>query len=90
MPVSVLVPGSLSRWFGGADEVSSEGTTLDECLDHVAERFPLFSERLNHPEGKASGLLVFLNGDNYLSLSGLETRVKDGDEISIIPLSAGG
>ena len=90
MPVTILVPGSLSRWFNGADEVISEGATLGECLDSVAARFPLFSERLNHEKGKAAGLLVFLNGDNYISLSGLETKVSDGDEISIIPLSAGG
>ena len=90
MPVIVLVPGSLSRWFDGADEIVAEGATLDECLDFVARRFPLFSARLNSEKGKAAGLLVFVNGDNYISLSGLETRISDGDEISIIPLSSGG
>ena len=66
MPATVLVPGSLSRWFEGADEVSAEGTTLGECLDFVAARFPLFSARLYSEKGKAAGLLVFLNGDNYI------------------------
>lgn len=90
MPVTVLVPGSLARWFDGADEINAEGNTVGECLDDAAARFPGFSRRLNHPDGKAAGLLVFVNGDNTLSLSGLETGVADGDELSIIPLAAGG
>ena len=33
---------------------------------------------------------VFVNGENVRSLQGLDTGVKDGDEVSIIPAVSGG
>jgi molybdopterin converting factor small subunit len=41
-------------------------------------------------KGGTSSVLIFLNGDNIGRSEGLSTAVKDGDEIYIIPLAAGG
>lgn len=90
MAVIVRVPGSLKDWFQGDDEAICQGETMGECLEHLIERFPDLRDRLFDENGELSSVLVFLNGENILSLEGLATSVKDGDEVGIIPLAAGG
>jgi molybdopterin synthase sulfur carrier subunit len=90
MPVKIIIPGSLKRWFDGKNEYSCRGERIIDCIDCLEERFPGVKEHLIDPKGNISNVLIFLNGDNLRSLDGLSTAVKDGDEISIIPLAAGG
>lgn len=90
MSVIIRVPGSLKDWFQGDDETICQGETMGECLEHLIERFPGLRSRLFDNNGELSSVLVFLNGENILSLEGLATSVKDGDEVGIIPLAAGG
>lgn len=90
MPVKIIIPGSLRHWFGGETEYSCQGERISDCIDRLDERFPGVKARLIDSEGNISNVLIFLNGDNLRNLDGLTTTVKDGDEISIIPLAAGG
>ncbi len=93
MPVKIIIPGSLKRWFEGETEYScqgDQGERILDCIDRLEKRFPGVKEHLIDPKGNISNVLIFLNGDNLRSLDGLSTTVKDGDEISIIPLAAGG
>ena len=46
--------------------------------------------RLIDANNEVTSVMIFLNGDNILKLDGLETSLKDGDELSIMPLAAGG
>jgi sulfur-carrier protein len=90
MPVKIIIPASLNRWFGGETECFCHAERLRDCIDRLDERFTGVKARLIDQEGNISNVLIFLNGDNLRYFDGLETRVKDGDEISIIPLAAGG
>ncbi len=90
MSVKIMIPGSLRDWFGGETEYSCQGERILDCIDRLDERFPGTKERLIDRKGNISNVLIFLNGDNLRNFDGLETKVKDGDEISIIQLAAGG
>lgn len=90
MAVKVRVPGSLRKWFGGKDVVTCTGSNIAECIEDLNVAHPGIRDRLVDQEGATALVLIFLNGDNIRSLNGLQTTVGDGDEISIIPLAAGG
>jgi molybdopterin converting factor small subunit len=83
MPVTVRVQALLQIWFNGKSEVETEGNTIGECLSRLEDRFPGLQKRLNTAA-------VFLNGEAIQTMNGLSTRVKDGDEIRILPRMAGG
>ncbi len=83
MPVTVRVQALLQVWFNGKSEVQTQGNTIGECLAHLEERFPGLQERLKIAA-------IFLNGDAIPTMNGLSTRVKEGDEIRILPRMAGG
>ena len=90
MSITVRIPGSLSAWFDGRDVALCAGKTVGECFDDLGKRYSLFHDQVTGQNDEASQMLVFVNGDNIRSMDGLATIVNDGDEISIIPLAAGG
>jgi molybdopterin synthase sulfur carrier subunit len=91
MSISVLVPGSLKDWFGGAEQALCEGKTIGDCIDDLDAKFPGFRSRVFDDKGEiSSSVMIFLDGQNLRSLNGLASPVKDGDEVSIIPFAAGG
>ncbi len=90
MSIIIRVPGSLKEWFDGTDEAICQGNTVGECFDHLDNKFPGLRDRLINDKDELSAVLVFINGENIRNLDGLTTVVKDGDEIGIIPLAAGG
>lgn len=90
MAITIRIPGSLQDWLSGRDEAVCMGGTVRECFVHIDAEHPGFYNRVTDDAGGISQVLVFLNGDNIKNLAGLDTSVRDGDEIGIIPLAAGG
>jgi len=60
--------------------------TLAESLPTETRRL-LIDPELNDPRPNA---LILVNGREIGALSGLETEVKEGDEIALIPIAHGG
>ena len=91
MSVQVRVPTPLRRFTGGADEVSVSGATIASVVEDLEQHHPGIRERICDEEGKVRRFVnIFINGDDIRFLSNLETAVKDGDEVSIVPAIAGG
>lgn len=91
MSVMVRVPAPLRRLTGGQDKVPSEGEHLRDVIDFLEERFPGFEDRLCDEKGELRNFVnVYVNGEDVRFLQGLETELKDGDEISVVPAVAGG
>ncbi|MFW5999416.1 MAG: MoaD family protein [Halanaerobiaceae bacterium] len=65
--------------------------TIKQLLKRLDEDF---DNRVSYKllvEGKIdTGTIILVNGHNVLHREGLDTEVKDGDEIAIFPPSAGG
>jgi molybdopterin synthase sulfur carrier subunit len=91
MAVKVRVPTPLRRFTGGIDEVAAEGASVKAVIHDLERRHPGISERLLDDKGDLRRFVnVYLNGEDIRFLSQLESKVKDGDDISIVPAIAGG
>lgn len=91
MSVRVRIPTPLRRFTGGAEEVGVGGDTIARVVDDLERKFPGMKERLCDEQGHVRRFVnIYVNGDDIRFLNSLETAVKDGDEIAIVPAIAGG
>jgi molybdopterin synthase sulfur carrier subunit len=71
--------------------VSVGGATIASAIEDLERKFPGIKERLCDEQGRVRRFVnLYVNGDDIRFLSSLETPVKDGDEVSIVPAIAGG
>jgi len=91
MSVHVRIPTPLRRFTGGAEEVSATGVTVAALVEDLERNHPGLKERICDEGGKVRRFVnIFVNGDDIRFLNNLETAIKAGDEISIVPAIAGG
>lgn len=91
MPIHVRIPTPLRRFTGGAEEVGVAGNTVGAVVNDLERQFTGIKERLCDEEGRVRRFVnIYVNGDDIRFLNNLETSVKDGDELSIVPAIAGG
>jgi MoaD family protein len=72
--------------------VDAPGGTVQNLLDELILRFGAPVRSFLYPrEGELSDLLfVLVNGKNIAHLAGTTTSLKDGDVVSVLPITAGG
>jgi len=89
--VTVKIPTPLRPITGGQSEVKLEGATVGEILRKMDSQFAGFGDRVLD-EGKQVKrfINVFVNEDNIRDKKDLDTEVRNGDTISILPSIAGG
>jgi len=81
----------LRKYTQGADEVNAQGSNVKALVEDLEKSFPGIKERLCDESGKIRRFVnVYVNGDDIRFLQNLETNVKEGDNISIVPAIAGG
>ena len=91
MPVVVRIPTPLRRITSGASEVVAKGKDVAELIEDLERQFPGLRERLVEESGELRRFInVYVNQEDVRFLSGAETALKDGDEVSIVPAIAGG
>jgi molybdopterin synthase sulfur carrier subunit len=91
MSIRVRVPTPLRRFTAGSDEVAASGDSVKAVIQDLERNHPGISERLLDEKGELRRFVnIYLNGDDIRFLSQLESKVKDGDDISIVPAIAGG
>ncbi|GAA2137199.1 MoaD/ThiS family protein [Nocardioides koreensis] len=91
MSVSVRIPTILRTYTGGESEVSAEGGTLAEVLDHLDTHYSGIKGRiLDEGGGLRRFVNVYVGNDDVRFLENLDTVTPDGTQISVIPAVAGG
>ena len=90
MAVEVRIPTILRQYTGGEKAVDGSGGTLDELLVDLESRHPGLRERLVEDGQLRRFVNVYLNDEDVRFLGGLETPVKDGDTVTVLPAVAGG
>jgi molybdopterin synthase sulfur carrier subunit len=91
MSVTVRIPTTMRPIAGGASQVQVEGATLAEVIGNLDAAHPGFRDRLFDETGALRKFVnVFVADDDVRYLSGVDTPVRDGDTVSIIPAVAGG
>jgi molybdopterin converting factor small subunit len=72
-------------------EVIAEGGTIADILNNLESQFAGIKERICEENGTPRRFInIYLNEEDIRFLDGEKTKIKDGDEISIIPAIAGG
>jgi molybdopterin synthase sulfur carrier subunit len=91
MTTRVKLPTILRKHAGGEPLVDAEGTTLRELLADLETRYPGITRNVVTPEGALHRFVnVYVNDEDVRYLGSLETAVKEGDTVSILPAVAGG
>ncbi len=91
MSVTVRIPTPLRKLTNELDVVSGDGGTLLACIDSLEQQYPGVKERLCDEGGELRRFVnVYVNGEDVRFQQGLQTPLKPGDEVSIVPAVAGG
>jgi sulfur-carrier protein len=91
MSINVRVPTPLRRFTAGVDEVTANGNSIRAVIADLEHNHPGIGERLLDDNGELRRFVnIYLNGDDIRFLNQLNSTVKDGDDISIVPAIAGG
>jgi MoaD family protein len=91
MAVTVKLPTQLRAAAGNATEAHVDGGTVGEALDSLYAQHAELRERIADDGGGLRRFVnVYLGGEDIRFLDGLDTAVKDGDELTILPAVAGG
>jgi len=91
MTALVRVPTQLRSLSGGQGEVKVEGGTVGAVLTALDEAHPGFRGRLFDDSGQLRRFVnVFVADEDIRFLDGLDTKVTDGQTVSIVPAVAGG
>ncbi len=76
---------------GGQPEVEAAGDSVGEVLRALTAEHPDTQSQLFGEEGDLNRYVnVYLNDEDVRVLNGLDTAVKDGDTVVILPAMAGG
>ncbi len=91
MSVRVRIPSPLRRLTNGESEVEIQGATLREAVAALEQEYPGLNGRICEETGELRRFVnIYVNGEDIRFLQGLETPLKERDEVSIVPAVAGG
>ncbi len=91
MSVRVRIPTPLRSATDGVAELSSDALTVFTLIEELETRYPAIRGRLRDENGALRRFVnLYVNGEDVRFLTGLDTTLKSGDELSIIPAVAGG
>jgi len=89
MAVEVKVTSVLQK-VTGAKVVHGDGGTVGEVLSDLDAKYPGFKQQIMQGGSLHRFVNIYLNDEDIRYLDQLNTRLKDGDSISILPALAGG
>jgi molybdopterin converting factor small subunit len=93
MPVQVRVPTILRSYTGGSKIVEGGGDTLSALLVDLDAQHPGLRGRLISGEGAGElhrFVNIYINDEDVRFLGGLDAKIADGDNVTILPAVAGG
>jgi molybdopterin converting factor small subunit len=90
MSVNVNLHLALQKFTGGKKIVEVSGRTVGECIGVLIETYPELESFLLDPGGKLQSYMgVYVNLQSTYTM-GMDTAVKDGDEIQLVMILTGG
>lgn len=91
MPIKVQIPTPLRTLTQGKDEVAVEGASVRAVIESLEASYPGIKDRLCDDKGVRRFVNIFLNEEEDIRfLDALDTALKDGDSLQIVPAIAGG
>jgi sulfur-carrier protein len=91
MSVTVKLPTILRKFTDNEARVGADGATLADVLKDLESRYPGITKNVLAEDGGLHRFInVYVNDEDVRYLGSLETQVKEGDTVSILPAVAGG
>jgi molybdopterin synthase sulfur carrier subunit len=89
--IEVRVPPVLRKFTTGANPVRAEGKTIAEVLDNLDRTYSGLKTEIVSSDGSVHRFInIYKNGEDIRYLDRLNTSVKEGDVVAILPAVAGG
>ena len=92
MSITVRIPTPLRKLTNELDTITAdESETLAQLIDVIEGQYPGLKERICDETGELRRFVnMYVNGEDARFLSGLQTTLEPGAEVSIVPAVAGG
>src|SRR5215213_2728018 len=90
MPV-LRIPTPLRAYTNGQSEVNVSGSNIADALTDLTTQYPALKPHLFNDGGDLRPFVnLFVGENNIKDLQGINTPIKDGEKIMLIPSIAGG
>ena len=90
MAIEVRIPTILRPYTDGARAVEGKGDTLRDLIADLESRHPGLQDRVVEDGSLRRFVNVYLNDEDVRFLDGIDTRLSDGDVVTVLPAVAGG
>jgi molybdopterin converting factor small subunit len=90
MPV-IRIPTPLRAYVNGQNEVMVQGKTVASAMENLMTQYPTMRPHLTNGDGQLRPFVnLFLGENNVRELDGMDTPLREGDKLLLIPSIAGG
>ncbi len=91
MAITIIIPTVLRQYAGGSSELAVDAGTIGEALDSLTSRHTELRKHLFGDQNALRSFVnIYINDEDIRHALLLETPVKDGDTVMIVPSIAGG
>jgi len=90
MAIEVRIPTILRSYTGGSKSVEGSGDTLAALFENLDSAHPGLSGRLIKDGALHRFVNVYVNDEDVRFTGALDTKLSDGDSVTILPAVAGG
>ncbi len=91
MSITVRIPSAMRALTKEQSTVTINAKTAKEMIETLESEYPGIKDRICESDGKVRRFInIFINGEDIRFISGVESSIPDGAEVSIIPAIAGG
>lgn len=88
---TLRIPAPLRTYANGQSEVAVQGATVAEVMNDLITQYPALRLHLLNGDNELRPFVnLFANDENIRYLNGMETTIKENDQLLLIPSIAGG
>lgn len=88
--VTLRLPSTLSAYSGGKSQIQLQANTVEQLLVALSHEHPRVWERLCNEQGHLrEHVKIFVSNELITGSSGLQTPLKSGQEVIVLPVMSG-
>ncbi|MGH9905013.1 MAG: molybdopterin-synthase adenylyltransferase MoeB [Pyrinomonadaceae bacterium] len=91
MSVTIMIPTALRQFSGGSARLEVEAKSVSDALERLTSEYAELRRHLfNDQNAVRSFVNIYVNDEDVRHQSGVDTPLKEGDTVMIVPAIAGG
>ena len=91
MSTKIIIPSALRQYTENKDTVELSGSSVGEILDQLTSKYPSLKKHLFNETGNLRNFVnIYVNENDIRTQQKVQTPIRDGDTLSIVPSVAGG